>query len=193
MMLSENEIKEMFVKAGALKKGHFRLTSGLHSAQYVDKFKILSKPALAAPLLKEMAVPWKDKNIDIVVGPAIGGIILAYEIARQLGTEGIFLERKNGEMTFGRGFKIEPGQRVLVVEDVVTTGGSVTEVCEQVIKAGGVISGISLMVDRSGGNVSFESETHALMTLELEVYDENSCPLCREGVDLVAPGSTGKS
>ena len=192
MALSEYEIKEMFKNAGALKEGHFRLTSGLHSAQYVDKFKILSKPALAAPLLIEMAAPWKDKNIDIVVGPAIGGIILAYEIAHQLGTDGIFLERKNGEMTFTRGFKIEPGQRVLVVEDVVTTGGSVTEVCEQVSKAGGIISGISLMVDRSGGKVDFESETHALMTMELEVYDESSCPLCRDSVELVIPGSTGK-
>lgn len=192
-MLSEHEIKEIFVKAGALKEGHFRLTSGLHSAQYVDKFKILSKPTLAAPLLKEMALPWKDKNIDIVVGPAVGGIILAYEIAHQLGTEGIFLERQNGEMTLTRGFKIVPGQRVLVVEDVVTTGSSVIEVCEQVLKAGGVISGISLMVDRSGGKVNFDSETHALMTMELEVYEESSCPLCREGVELVAPGSTGKA
>jgi len=188
-MISEREIKELFVKAGALKEGHFRLTSGLHSAQYVDKFKILSKPVLAAPLIKEMALPWKDKKIDIVVGPAVGGIILAYEIAHQLGTEGIFLERKNGEMTLTRGFKIEPGQHVLVVEDVVTTGGSVKEVCEQVLKAGGIISGISLMVDRSGGKVNFDSETHALMTMELEVYEESSCPLCREGVELVAPGS----
>lgn len=193
MALSENDIKEMFIKAGALKEGHFRLTSGLHSAQYVDKFKILSKPVFAAPLLIEMAAPWKDKNIDIVVGPAIGGIILAYEIAHQLGTDGIFLERKNGEMTFTRGFKVDAGQRVLVVEDVVTTGGSVTEVCEQVSKAGAVISGISLMVDRSGGKVKFDSETHALMTLDLEVYDESSCPLCRDDIEIVAPGSTGKS
>ena len=183
----------MFIKAGALKEGHFRLTSGLHSPQYVDKFKILSKPALAVVLLREMALPWMEKNIDIVVGPAIGGIILAYEIAHNLGTDGIFLERKNGEMTFTRGFKIEPEQRVLVVEDVVTTGGSVTEVCEQVSKAGGIISGISLMVDRSGGKVKFESETHALMTLELKVYDESNCPQCSEGVELITPGSTGKS
>jgi len=192
MALSEIEIKELFVKAGALKEGHFRLTSGLHSAQYIDKFKILSKPVLAAPLLKEMAARWEDKNIDIVVGPAIGGIIIAYEIARQLGTEGIFLERKNGEMTFTRGFKIEPGQNVLVVEDVVTTGGSVTEVCEQVIKAGGIISGISILVDRSGGTVEFESETHALMTMELQVHEESTCPLCKEGVELLTPGSTSK-
>ena len=183
----------MFLKAEALKEGHFRLTSGLHSPHYVDKFKILSKPALAAVLLGEMALPWKEKNIDIVVGPAIGGIILAYEIAHNLGTDGIFLERINGEMTFTRGFKIEPGQRVLVVEDVVTTGGSVREVCERVSEAGGIISGISIMVDRSDGKVHFESETHALMTLDLEVYDESSCPQCLEGVELVAPGNTGKS
>lgn len=192
-MLSKNEIREMFIKAGALKEGHFRLTSGLHSPQYVDKFKILSKPALAVVLLREMALPWMEKNIDIVVGPAIGGIILAFEIAHNLGTDGIFLERKNGKMTFTRGFKIESGQRVLVVEDVVTTGGSVTEVCEQVSKAGGIISGVSLMVDRSSGKVKFDSETHALMTLDLEVFDESSCPQCLEGVELIVPGRTGKS
>ncbi|TFB13177.1 orotate phosphoribosyltransferase [Candidatus Marinimicrobia bacterium MT.SAG.4] len=191
-MMTTDEIKDLFMKSGALMEGHFKLTSGLHSPQYVNKFNLLSKPKYAAPLFEEMASRWQDKEVGIVVGPAVGGIILSYEIARHLNINGIFLERKNGAMTLSRGFKIRPGQRVLVVEDVVTTGASVKEVCDVVTDAGGDLIGISLMVDRSGGKASFDIETDSLLTLDLETYDPDDCPLCNDGTALSTLGSTGK-
>ena len=190
--MTADEIKDLFMKSGALMEGHFKLTSGLHSPQYVNKFNLLSKPEYAAPLLEEMASRWRDKEVGIVVGPAVGGIILSYEIARHLNISGIFLERKNGAMTLSRGFEIKPNQRVLVVEDVVTTGASVKEVCDVVSKAGGDLIGISLMVDRSGGKANFDIETDSLMTLDLEAYDPDDCPLCDSGTALSTLGSTGK-
>lgn len=191
-MMTTDEIKDMFLKSGALIEGHFKLTSGLHSPQYVNKFDLLSKPEYAAPLLEEMASRWRDKNVEIVVGPAVGGIILSYEVARHLNTNGIFLERENGAMTMSRGFEIKPNQRVLIVEDVVTTGGSVKEVCDVVNKAGGNVIGISLMVDRSGGKANFGIETDSLLALDLETYIPDDCPLCHDGRSLSMPGSTGK-
>ena len=191
-MMTTDEIKDLFLKSGAFMEGHFKLTSGLHSPQYINKFDLLSKPEYAAPLLEEMASRWRDKNVEIVVGPAVGGIILSYEVARHLNINGIFLERNNGAMTLSRGFKIKPNQRVLVVEDVVTTGGSVKEVCDVVNKAGGNVLGISLMVDRSGGKANFGIETNSLLTLDLETYIPDDCPLCHDGISLSTPGSTGK-
>jgi len=191
-MMTADEIKDMFMRSGALMEGHFKLTSGLHSPQYVNKFNLLSKPEYAAPLLEEMASRWRDKKVEIVVGPAVGGIILSYEIARHLNISGIFLERKKGAMTLSRGFEIKPNQRVLVVEDVVTTGASVKEVCDVVTEAGGDLIGISLMVDRSGGKSSFGIETDSLLTLDLETYDPDNCPLCDNGTALSTLGSTGK-
>lgn len=191
-MMTNNEIRDLFLKSGALIEGHFKLTSGLHSPQYINKFNLLSKPEYAAPLLGEMASRWRDKNVEIVVGPAVGGIILSYEVARHLNINGIFLERKNGAMTMSRGFEIKPNQRVLIVEDVVTTGGSVKEVCGVVNNAGGKVIGISLMVDRSGGKANFEIETDSLLTLDLETYNPDDCPLCHDGISLYTPGSTGK-
>lgn len=190
--MTNKEIKDLFLKSGALIEGHFKLTSGLHSPKYVNKFNLLSKPKYAAPLLEEMASRWRDKNVEIVVGPAVGGIILSYEVARHLNINGIFLERKNGAMTMSRGFDIEPNQRVLIVEDVVTTGGSVKEVCDVVTKVGGDIIGISLMVDRSGGKANFEIKTDSLLMLDLETYNPDDCPLCDDGISLYTPGSTGK-
>ena len=191
-MMTADEIKDLFMRSGALMEGHFKLTSGLHSPQYVNKFNLLSKPEYAAPLLEEMASRWRDKEVGIVVGPAVGGIILSYEIARHLNISGIFLERKKGAMTLSRGFEIKPNQRVLVVEDVVTTGASVKEVCDVVSKAGGDLIGISLMVDRSGGKANFDIETDSLLTLDLETYDPDDCPLCDSGTALSMLGSTGK-
>ncbi len=190
--MTNKEIRDLFLKSGALIEGHFKLTSGLHSPQYVNKFNLLSKPEYAAPLLGEMASRWRDKNVEIVVGPAVGGIILSYEVARHLKINGIFLERKNGAMTLSRGFEIKPNQRVLIVEDVVTTGGSVKEVCNVVNNAGGNVIGISLMVDRSGGKANFEFETDSLLMLDLETYIPDDCPLCHDGISLSTPGSTGK-
>ena len=191
-MMTADRIKDLFMRSGALMEGHFKLTSGLHSPQYVNKFNLLSKPKYAAPLLEEMASRWQNKGVEIVVGPAVGGIILSYEIARHLNISGIFLERKKGAMTLSRGFEIKPNQRVLVVEDVVTTGASVKEVCDVVTEAGGELIGISLMVDRSVGKASFDIETDSLLTLDLETYDPDDCPLCDNGTALSTLGSTGK-
>lgn len=190
--MTNREIEDLFVESGALKEGHFKLTSGLHSSRYVDKFKILSKPRLASLLLTEMAERWKSNDIELVVGPAVGGIILSYEIARQLGCDGIFLERKNGKMALSRGFSIEKSQRILIVEDVVTTGGSVNEVCEVLKQLGGEIAGISLMVDRSGGKIDFGIKTDSLIQLELKLFEPESCPMCSDEIELETPGSSGK-
>ena len=186
------EIEDLFNKSGALKDGHFKLTSGLHSSKYVDKFKILSKPRLASQLLTEMAERWKNTTIELVVGPAVGGIILSYEIARHIGCDGIFLERENGKMTLSRGFSIEKSQKILVVEDVLTTGGSVNEVCDVLKHSGGEIAGISLMVDRSGGKADFGIKTDSLIQLDLEVFEPGSCPMCSSEIELEIPGSSGK-
>ena len=128
----------------------------------------------------------------MVVGPVTGGILLAHEVGKALGTRAIFTERDNGKMTLKRGFHIEPGTRVLVVEDIVTTGGSVKEVMEVVQEKGGELVGVGLLVDRSGGKVDFGIRTEALLHLNVETYDPNSCPLCAEGKEFTKRGRTGK-
>lgn len=190
--MNEQEIREILEESQALKEGHFLLTSGLHSPGYVDKFQILKRPVLAAPLLKEMASRWSDKGIELVVGPAVGGIIIAYEVARHLGTPSIFLEREDGNLVFKRGFDVKKGEKVLVVDDIVTTGGSVREACDVVTKLGGDVVGVGLMVDRSGGKESFGAPMEALLTLDIETYSPDECPLCANGTELQMLGRTGK-
>ncbi|HWJ03977.1 MAG TPA: orotate phosphoribosyltransferase [Verrucomicrobiae bacterium] len=186
--MTQEEISEIFTKCGALKRGHFRYTSGLHGNIYMQCAQVLKYPDYTEQLCKELAKPFVGK-VDIVVGPAMGGILVAYEVARQLGVPSIFAERENGAMTLRRGFSLEPGQRVLVVEDVITTGGSVQEVINIVKAAGAAPVGVGVMVNRSGGKADFGIQLEALLRLDLPAYKPEECPMCKEGLPVEKPGS----
>jgi len=188
-MMTEAEVKDLFVKYGAILEGHFLLTSGLHSGMYVEKFQVLQYPKATEQLCAGFADKFKDEKIDVVIGPVTGGIILAHETAKHFGTRAIFAERDNGRMTIKRGFEIKPGERVLIVEDIVTTGGSVMEVIDVVKEWGGVVAGVAMLVDRSGGTVDFGAPAKALLTLNIKTYAPDDCPLCQQGLPLVKRGS----
>lgn len=189
-MLTKTQAEEIFTKAGALLSGHFLLTSGRHSNRYMQCAQVLQYPGYTEDLARHLADSFAGETIDIVVGPAMGGIIVSYEVARQLGVKSIFTERENGAMVLRRGFGLEPGQKVLVVEDVVTTGGSVKEVIEVVKASGAEVVGVGVLVDRSGGNVDFGVPMKAALSMEIESWLADDCPLCKEGAGKpVKPGS----
>lgn len=187
--MNEKEIIGMFHECGALLEGHFLLTSGLHSNRYVQCAKVLQYPEKAALLGAELAAFFRDQGVDVVIGPALGGILVAHEVARALGTRAIFAERENGVMALRRGFAVERGERVLVVEDVVTTGGSSREVIKLIEDNGAEAVGVGALVDRHTGTLDFGIPFHALLRLEIATYQPEDCPLCREGIPLVKPGS----
>lgn len=190
--LNQNEILQMFKDTGALLQGHFLLTSGKHSAQYMQCAQVLQYPRKAAQLGRELAWKFEELEIDTVIGPAMGGIIVAHEVGRSLGVKAIFTERQNGEMALRRGFKLSPGEKVLVVEDVITTGGSVQEVIRIVQEAGAVVVGVGVLVDRSGGKAEFNGLLlHSLVQLNIEAYETENCPLCAQGLPWEKPGSRG--
>lgn len=189
MQDTQEMTREILTRLGALKQGHFRLTSGLHSDRYMQCAALFQFPKESEQLCAALAEKFAGQKIDLVAGPALGGIIMAYEVARALGVPNIFSEREDGKMTFRRGFRVEAGQKVLVVEDVVTTGGSVKEVIGLVRAAGGEVVGVGSVVDRSGGKADFGVPFRALMTLEATTWKEEDCPLCKEGVPIVKPGS----
>jgi orotate phosphoribosyltransferase len=185
----------LFVREGALLTGHFLLSSGLHSGQYVQCARVLRKPSIAARLAKALAALLKKRgaDVEIVAAPAVGGIVLGHELARTLKAESIFAERKEGRMRFRRGFSVPRGARVLVAEDVVTTGKSTREVIQAVRAQGGRVVGVAALVRR--GTSSLETRGrgripfHALISLRLPACEPARCPLCREGVPLTSPGS----
>ncbi len=187
--MTEAEVKELLLKHGAILEGHFLLTSGLHSGMYVEKFQVLQYPKATEKLCEGFAEKFKDEKIDVVIGPVTGGIILAHETAKHFGTRAIFAERDNGRMTIKRGFEIQPGERVLIVEDIVTTGGSVMEVIDVVREWGGIVAGVAMLVDRSGGTVDFGVPAKALLTLKIDTFTPENCPLCKAGTPLVKRGS----
>ncbi|MGE5544618.1 MAG: orotate phosphoribosyltransferase [Bacillota bacterium] len=192
--MKREEIMQVFVQTGALLQGHFILTSGRHSDQYMQCARVLQYPDYTEQLARIIAGHFINDRIEVVIAPAMGGIIVAYEVARQLGIKAVFCERQEGRMTLRRGFSIEPGQRVLVVEDVITTGGSVREVMDVVHEFGGNVIGVGVLVDRSGGKVDFGVETKAVLTMEIESFPAEDCPLCREGkMAAVKPGSRSLS
>lgn len=189
-MITENDIMNILEETEALKEGHFKLTSGMHSAQYVQCAMLLRFPDKAEIIAKALAEKFKDEKIDLVVGPAIGGIIIAYEVARALDVPSIFAERDQGEMTLKRGFSIKPGERILVIEDVITTGGSTQEVADLVSKLGGDVVAAGSIVDRSSEkNLKISVPFKSLIKLEIPVYKEEDCPLCKEGSKPYKPGS----
>ena len=191
--MTEEEVKALFIETNAIMEGHFLLTSGLHSPLYVEKFNVLQHPVYTEKLCRALAERFSDSNIETVVGPMTGGILLAHETGKALGTRAIFTERENGRMTFRRGFTLSPGERVLIVEDIVTTGGSVKEVIEAVRAAGGVPVAVGMLVDRSGGKVNFGDVPHqALLHLDVTTYEPDACPLCQKNIPMTKRGRTGK-
>jgi len=189
-MLSQQEAIDIFTQSGALMEGHFKLTSGRHSNRYMQCAQVLQYPHYTEQLAAHIAARFAGDGIDKVIGPAMGGIIVAYEVARQLKVPGIFCERENGQMALRRGFSIQPGDQVLVVEDVVTTGGSVVEVMEIVKQAGGQVAGIGVLVDRSAGKVDFGVRKEAVLTMDIESWPPEDCPLCQAGQgEAIKPGS----
>jgi orotate phosphoribosyltransferase len=187
--MEREEILELFRKTGAFLEGHFLLTSGLHSPYYVEKFRFLQFPEYVEILAREMVAKFEGEKVDVVVGPTVGGIVLAYEVARQLRVRMAFTEREEGKMVFRRDFAFGEGERVLIVEDVVTTGGSLQEVVRAVEEKGASIVGITALVDRSGGKAQFSYPFRPLLELDIATYAPEECPLCREKIALQKRGS----
>ena len=189
MSLSENNILEIFTETEALLQGHFLLTSGRHSNRYFQCAKVLQYPVYTEKICGIIAKFFKDYDIDTVISPAIGGIIVGQEVARQLNKRSIFAEREDKKLILRRGFMINPGEKLLVCEDVVTTGGSVIEVIDIVKAQGGKVVGVGFIVDRSNGKVDFGYPQKSTMKMEVISYVPEECPLCKENVPLVKPGS----
>jgi len=188
-MLSQAEVAKIFQDTGALLSGHFRLTSGRHGDQYFQCALVLQHPQYTEILCRELAARFQGEGVSVVIGPAMGGIIVAYETARALGARSLFTERENGVMKLRRSFTIQPGEKVLVVEDVITTGGSVKEVIEVVRALGGEVVGVGFLVDRSNGTANLGVRTEALLTMQVLSYTPEECPLCKQGLPAVKPGS----
>jgi orotate phosphoribosyltransferase len=186
--MTEPEVLSALEDAHAILNGHFRLTSGRHSDRYVQCARVLEDPALVTRLAKAIAHRLGERHVDLVAAPAVGGIVIGFAVAQALGVKFIFSERENGVMTFRRGFEVPEGARVLVVEDVVTTGGSVAEVIERVRAAGGVPVAVAALIDR-GGPKAFDIELFPLLKLQVESWEPEECGLCASEVPLYAPGS----
>lgn len=183
------EALEIFRRTGVMQEGHFRLTSGRHSNRYMQCARLFEYPAESAQISAAIAAFFKQDKIDFVIGPALGGVIMAYEVARALGVRNIFAERENGAMTLRRGFSVQSGDRALVVEDVVTTGGSVKEVIDLMQAKGVEIVGVGAVLDRSNGSVQFGVPFKPLVTMEVLSWTAEECPLCQQGLPVVKPGS----
>jgi orotate phosphoribosyltransferase len=179
-----DEALDLFRRSGAFQEGHFQLTSGRHSGAYVEKFQVLQYPAYTERLCRLIADHFRESGVELVAGPTTGGVILSFEVGRQLGVRGIFAESVGGERRFQRGFVVKPGERVLVVDDVLTTGGSIRQVIEAVRAASGVPIGVAVLVDRTGGQVEFGLPFFACVEIVVPSYEPSECPLCREGVPL---------
>jgi orotate phosphoribosyltransferase len=187
--LTERQTLQLYEKTGALMRGHFRLTSGLHSDVYLQSALVLQYPEHAAALGGALAAPFREEGVQTVLAPAIGGILVAHEVARALGVRALFTEREGGVMRLRRGFALAAGERCLVVEDVITTGGSTREVVQCVQDLGGTVVGVGSLIDRSGGAAAFTVKRAALATVSATTWPPDACPLCEAGSQAVKPGS----
>ena len=190
--MKQEEVLNLFEETGALLNGHFELRSGLHSNRFFQCAHLLQHPRtsakLCAALVEKMKIELQDLNVDTVIAPAMGGITIGHEVARELGVRFIFVEKEDNVLYLRR-FKIKPGERFVIAEDVVTRGGRVQETIDIIKENGGVLAAIGILVDRSGGKASFEAPLVSLLEIEPITYDPADCPLCRDGLDLVHPGS----
>lgn len=190
--LNEHAVEQIFRAAGAVLEGHFLLTSGRHSPAYWEKFQVLQWPQHTELLCRALADHYRQANVEVVVGPTTGGIILAYEVARQLGVRGVFVENdpdRPGQRALRRGFQVRKDERVLIVDDVLTAGTSIREVLAALAPFQPNIVGIGVLIDRSQGQADFGLPLHALLHLSIPSYAPADCPLCADGLPLVKPGS----
>lgn len=187
--MEEKQIYELFKEKNALLEGHFLLTSGLHSSLYIQCANVLQYPDIAQKLCSQLAEHFLKYNVDVVISPAVGGIVVGQEVARALKVRAIFAERVDGKMLLKRGFELNKGENVLAVEDVMTTGGSLKEIIQLAKEKGCNIVGVGSLVDRSGGKVEFAVAKFSLLNLEIQNYPGQSCPLCKKGIPLTYLGS----
>lgn len=189
--MTQEQALAVFDKAGVLLEGHFKLTSGRHSNRYLQCAKIFRNAKYSEELCAALAEKYKNDGVDVVIGPAMGAVQMAYEVSRSLNCENFFTERgEDGKMALRRGFTVNPGQKVLVVEDVVTTGGSVREVIDLAKQYGGIVVGVGSIVDRTGGKIDFGVPYQSVVSLDVESWDPQDCPLCKSGAPApVKPGS----
>ncbi len=186
-----NNVEEIFYKSGAILKGHFLLTSGLHSPVYWEKFRILQFPDLTSKLCRMISTHFAKQDIQVIAGPTTGGIILAFEVAKQLAVRSIFAEKTDsGGRAFRRGFSINSGERVLIVDDILTTGNSIREVMAAVTNQGGIVVGIGVLVDRSEQSIDFGLPLFSCHHAITPTYTPENCPLCATQIPLVKPGSS---
>lgn len=189
MKETTSDAERIFREAGAILEGHFLLTSGLHSPVYWEKFRVLEQPRHTERLCRMIAAHFQDQNVQLVAGPTTGGVIISYEVARQLGLRSIFAEREGDARVFRRGFQVTPGERVLVVDDILTTGGSIREVISEVKRKGGQLIGTGVLVDRSEGAVDLGAPLFSCYKTSVPTYRPEECPLCRKGIPVSKPGS----
>jgi orotate phosphoribosyltransferase len=189
--MTQEEVLNLFKQSEALLEGHFRLTSGLHSDHYLQCALVLQNPEWAAALGAALASQLRaiSEAPDFVIAPALGGILVAHEVARALHVRGLFAERQDGILKLRRGFQIKPGERAFVVEDVVTTGGSTRETMDVVTQAGGVVLAAGFLMDRTGGRTDLGVPRTALAILDIPVFPPETCPLCKTGSQAIKPGS----
>ena len=188
-MATRDELLDLFRKSGALLEGHFRLSSGLHSTGYLQCALVLSHPASAEQLGQAIADRTRHLRPTVVLSPALGGVVIGHEVGRALGVRALFAERQDGVLTLRRGFVLSESDRVLVIEDVCTTGGSTRETMQVATAAGGQVIGAASIVDRSGGKATCDVPFEALLSIDLPTYQPESCPLCAQGQPVVKPGS----
>jgi orotate phosphoribosyltransferase len=189
--ITPEEVEQIFRSSGAVLDGHFLLTSGLHSPLYWEKFRILEHPESASTLCSMIASYFKNTGVQVVAGPTTGGIILAFEVAKQMGLRCIFAEKEeSGKRAFRRGFVLNKGEKVLVVDDILTTGKSINEVLETVAEHGGKVVGIAVLVDRSEHTIDFGTTLFSCLRSVTSAYLPQDCPLCQQNIPLVKPGSS---
>ena len=191
--MNKSELIHLLENSGAILNGHFLLTSGKHSKRYIEKFRVLENPDALDKVCKAMSKPYQDQQIDIVLGAAIGGILIAGGVGRHLGgVKHIFAERIVGNMTLRRGFEIPSGSRVLIVEDVISTGGSVIELIELANEYNAEIVGIVNLVERSLAPIDFGYSSTPLLNLPIDSWDKENCPLCKDAIPITHQGRSGK-
>jgi orotate phosphoribosyltransferase len=187
--MTDKDVLNHFMKSGALLEGHFLLRSGLHSNRFFQAALVLQYPDIAEKLCSALAEKFKGVEIDTVLSPALGGLIVGQEVGRKLGIKSIFAEKENDNLVLRRGFKISKGEKILVAEDVVTKGGRVEQTIQLARSFGAEVVGVAVIVDRSAGDVNFGVPFKSLLNLHFDTFEPGSCPLCKNGIPAVKPGS----